>query len=386
MQTDITIIDDHLKDGLQRRGHELAARGRRRQRFLVVGFMLACLVAGFSAGLFGIGLGSSYSFIWTVYCAIFAIYVIGISICLVPIRQATNALNAGLTERAAVLTRRAIELNALFFPVSFITFGYSIDAKFRLLMAESRFVEVEALTYLLFAAYQKFRRFHFDNRIEVFLQNYRAIALLGQLRYEEARGVFGHCLESTKKPALKRVLLNNIGHCQLELGQPELALPTLQEAIGLQKARSRADDMINSHLQYNLAKCLIKLNNLREAEDAANRALALGQATRSTVYVTGHCYVVIGEVKMAQGHFDEAEQHMRSGLETMRSRFAENNPAVIKVTRMLAALLSKMGRDREADELRHTAEMAEVSLEHQCNVTFRCCLELSMMGPWHLWQ
>lgn len=320
--------------------------------------------AGFAFG-FGITFGTfgplTYPdfIIWGPLAFVVALYLLGSTISLIAINQASTAINGGYIHKASHLTARALRVTIALFPLSYLTFAYAVDIKLRLMLYRSRFIEVEAITLLLEQALTTFSRFGKQKGLRPFLANYKAIALLGQTRYADARAIFEDCLSNGKRQATRRVLENNIAHCDVEMGRPELALKQVDSSlIGL--GHSKFDQIIGAHLYYNKARALTLLHRLTEAEVAANEALKLGEKTNATVFQTGHCYLALGEVKMAQGELHEAEMHLKSALDKMISRFTDCSRGAIETRVMLADLLTKMGHDKEAAD---TAAIAARSKE-----------------------
>jgi tetratricopeptide (TPR) repeat protein len=361
MNLNLPTIDDSLRRALSARGQELGKWARRRSNtFAVVGPVL-----GFISGMGIIFFACTTIpelFIWTPLALIFALYIVGSLISVLAINQASNALNRGLIHQASHLTARALKIHAYLFPLSSLTFSYAVDVKLRLMLFRSRYIEVEALTILLEEAVNTFSWLKSrKNHYRMFMANYRAIALLGQTRYAEAKSIFEDCLSGSKRQITRRVLQNNLAHCENELGNPEEALHIVELSLaGI--GRSKFDHLISAHLHYNKARALTMLNRLGEAEKAANEALRLGEKSNAIVFQTGLCYEAIGQVKFAQGELHEAEMHLKSALDKMISRYTECNPSVIKTRLVLVDLLYKMGREKEGMQIAILAEKTQEEL------------------------
>ncbi|HEY9684038.1 MAG TPA: hypothetical protein V6C86_20820 [Oculatellaceae cyanobacterium] len=359
MKLDLPTIDDTLKGALTIRGTELGKWARRRNDTVAIIATTVGFAIGVSIGIFG---PSAYPdfLVWGPVCVV-SMYMLGSLISFVAINQATKAMNGGYIHRASHLTARALRLAITLFPLSYLTFAYAVDIKLRLMLYRSRFIEAEAMTLLLDQALTTFSRFSKQRALRLFLANYKAIALLGQTRYADARAIFQDCLANSNRPATRRVLENNIAHCDIEMGRPEQALRLVDSSLtGL--GGSKFDQIIGAHLYYNKARALTMLNRLAEAEVAANEALKLGEKSNATVFQTGHCYQAIGEVKMAQGDLHEAEMHLKSALEKMISRFTDCSRGAIEARLILADLLKKMGQDKEAAEVAAIAAKSKEEL------------------------
>ncbi len=268
-----------------------------------------------------------------------------------PASNAAKALQRGQIERAKIMVARNIKPTLFTFPLTFLALMYLVDTQLRIMLSEARFVEVETLAGILVVAYRRFRFFKIGNGVEAQLQNFIALGYLGQGRYEQAKGLFEGCLARARGGLARTVFLNNIGYCDLELGNLDAAYKTLTESSSSTKKRGGYQRAIFITASSNLARVCIRKSLLDEAEDLLAKAMAEAEKETNPAQATGPCYVALGELRFAQGRLEEAEHYLRNALDATRVKSSEISPNYIRATETLSKVLERLGKNAEAAEL-----------------------------------
>jgi tetratricopeptide (TPR) repeat protein len=307
------------------------------------------------------------------------VVVVLVALCNVPISRAGKALRSGQLDNAKALVRQAVRLNLAFFPLTFRTTLFAFDVQIRLLLTQSRFVEVEALASVLLIAYRRFRLLKVGHSIEVTLRNYVALAYLGEGRYLDAETLFAEVLEGTKNPLAKAVLLNNVGYCQLELGNIDESHKSLSAAVAHCSQRTSQEKLIFLSINANLARACVQKSLLAEAEARIESGLELAESIKAPAYQIGGCYEAFADLRFAQERYEEAEHHFRNAIDMMQTVLSETHPTIIRVTNRLAQLLEKQGKTNEAHDLFVKAARNEEALQQYIkDSTNAICQEASL--------
>jgi hypothetical protein len=130
----LPTIDANLQAVLQARGAELAKSARRRNTTFAVTAWVLTFVGGFSSGLMSAASNDPLPTVAAIACIYLGLYLLGGIICLIPIKQAANALNGGYMHKATYLTARALRWTTVLFPLSYTVFAHTIDVKLRLML------------------------------------------------------------------------------------------------------------------------------------------------------------------------------------------------------------------------------------------------------------
>jgi tetratricopeptide (TPR) repeat protein len=343
--TEITRTE--LKSLLRQEGERFGSLACRRRIIEVILVLIPCSIWGFWA-CSGVGIDYALAVLLT---AVVLLVISVLTVGTVPVRRANRALRTGQLDRSKALVRQSMRFNLALFPLTFWPTIYAFDVQIRLLLSQSRFVEVEALASVLLVAYRRFRIFNVGRSIELMLRNYIALAYLGQARFLDAEGLFAECLEGTRHRIARTVLMNNVAYCQLELGNIEEAYRLLSTAAAEAKQRTQTEKLVFLAVNSNLARACVKKSLLDEAGQRIERGIELAESAKAPVSQVGNCYEAFGELRFAQDRYEEAEHHFRNSIDMMQTVLSETHPTVIRVTTRLAHVLEKVGKTKEASDL-----------------------------------
>jgi tetratricopeptide (TPR) repeat protein len=136
-----------------------------------------------------------------------------------------------------------------------------------------------------------------------------------------------------------------LAHAYQRVGQPGKALTHASRALGLFELRSEARMQAASHI--NLGDLLLQQGKLEEAEDHLRRGLE--QCERHGIHDRGRGYALwaLGELQLRRGSLADA---MDLGLETVAAGQAQREPVVAAGgMQVVGAALAGMGMAAEAD-------------------------------------
>jgi tetratricopeptide (TPR) repeat protein len=374
-------LPEKLRQIVEDEGTRLGSIARRR-RLVELGVVILSTFAICSALMF---LGFTVNSSAAIGTVLLAVAIIGVNIVLgLAASNASKSLQRGQTERAKLMVARLIKPTLQTFPLTLMALMYLADTELRILLAEARFVEAETLAGILLVAYQRFRLFSYGNSVEAALKNFIAIAYLGQGRYEQAKSLFQACLANARKPVARRVFLNNIGYCDLELGNLDSAYKSLSESAFSTKKRHGYERAIFITASSNLARVCVKKSLLQEAEDLLEKAMIEAEKETDAAQSTGPCFEALGELRFAQGRLEEAEHYLRNALDAVRVKSSEISPHFIRAASTLSYVLEALGKNAEATELAARAVSNREALNKNISDTEeQICKTASPLALWY---
>jgi tetratricopeptide (TPR) repeat protein len=260
--------------------------------------------------------------------------------------------------RRLIVSNRMIEARRLshslmstsltFFPYSAL-FSVAV-MQMDIMRRDAAFHELNAISRVLRGAIEKFPYSKFTkSRLLPIFDNYQGIASLGLGDYEEARRLFNECLPGAIG-LNKAMFLNNVGVCNLRLGHYEDAHKEFSEAIATFPPKSKLQLGL-SCFYPNLARACVRLSRLEEASRLLEKSMVYFESVKEDNMLRAGFYGTLGLLKAAEGHLDEAEQHMRSAIE-LQHQFDDLSPNVQETRIELAIILERLGKNAEAEALR----------------------------------
>ena len=156
--------------------------------------------------------------------------------------------------------------------------------------------------------------------------------------------------------------LHLIGCAYRELGDFKGALEAFEEARGYFK---KLKEVINvARCDQKIAHCLTELGNGHEALVAAQKSLDVFITAHDSVRETYSLYEV-GKAQIVSGHEEEGLNTLDRVLEIVTESDNKDFEFIIEIERKMAAVLRKLGRDDEAEEIeRRVAAVAEIVEEN----------------------
>ena len=168
-------------------------------------------------------------------------------------------------------------------------------------------------------------------------------------RWQEAEAAFTEILESQpEEPAttLRALAHHGLGTVYIRTGRGDAALETLR--LGLQAAQQAGDRYTEGMILNNLA---INAKNRREYDEArdllARSMVAYTEAKRGIL--PGQLPAALANIDMAEGKFEEADEHLTQALETFRATGDRRNEA--KMLNNFGYLRRIQGRMDEAEPM-----------------------------------
>lgn len=189
----------------------------------------------------------------------------------------------------------------------------------------------------------------------------RSLVALGQLReaqasYDDAEKLIRDGLamilrQSPGDPSTVAAATLALGGVLMDRGEYAQAIPTLSEALRLQKAAGAPEEDISSSITA-LASTHFYLGHYATADSLNHIALEIDRR----LYGDRHTLVAadlinIGAVQFQRGHYDEAERYYRQALSIDEGWYGEDNPVVASNLTMLGRAMSYQGRFDEADDV-----------------------------------
>ena len=156
--------------------------------------------------------------------------------------------------------------------------------------------------------------------------------------------------------------LHLIGCAYRELGDFKGALEAFEEARGYFK---KLKEVINvARCDQKIAHCLTELGNGHEALAAAQKSLDVFITAHDSVRETYSLYEV-GKAQIVSGQEEEGLNTLDRVLEIVTENDNKDFEFIIEIERKMAAVLRKLGRDDEAEEIeRRVAAVAEIVEEN----------------------
>jgi tetratricopeptide (TPR) repeat protein len=337
-----------LKVLVQKEGERIGSLARRSRTIEMLLLTILAFIGGFWTVYSGVDI--IYALTW--YLGFLLLLVVFIPLaCNLPVGRALRAIQGGRLDQARLLVRRAMPLNLALFPLTAVPLMFLFDAQLRLLLAESQFVQAEVLANVILVAYDRFRLLPRRRTIEVMLKNFMALAYLGQGRFLEARVLFKECLERSRLQLSKTVILNNIAYCELELGNTDEAYKMLAASVAGAKRRTLPEKLIFLGVSSNMARACVKKSRLEEAQGHLDGCLELAEQTNAPAAQRGIAYEAFGDLRLAQGRYEEAEHHFRSAIDALHGVLSDTHPSMIRITTTLATVLEKEGKLEESARL-----------------------------------
>lgn len=169
-----------------------------------------------------------------------------------------------------------------------------------------------------------------------------------------------------QQPAVRARLLEAIGGSYRRMGQPNRALPLLEEAVSIQKSIDAADIMMGSAL----TELAITQRELARFEDSdrtftdAINSLSNGQSRESEAHAL--LLVDLGRLEMARSNPEQAKSHLESALRLMKRLRGDHDPEVASILLDLANLHVWQSDFEKAEAIVRTATAiyANVPSEH----------------------
>jgi tetratricopeptide (TPR) repeat protein len=351
-----------LKEAVQKEGERIGSLARRSRTIEVGVVFILSLFWGFWAVFSGVSLTNAL----TMYLGLVIFLVLIVPLfCNRPVARALRALQGGRMEEAKLEVRRAMRLNLALFPISAVSLMYSFDAQVRLLLAQSQFVQAEVFSKVILVAYDRFRLLRRRAAVEVMFKNFIALAYLGQGRFLEARDLFKECLERTRPQISKTVILNNIGYCELELGNIDQAYKMLSASVTGANKRTLHEKAIFMGVNSNMARACVRKSLLEEAEERVEGCIELADQIKASAAQRGIAYEACGDLRLAQARNEEAEHHYRSAIDALRGVLSDTHPTMIRITTSLATVLEKEGKTEESSRLFQKAAADHEALQQQ---------------------
>jgi len=356
------LTKSKLKELIENEGKRVGSLANRSRVIEVALLIILSFIWGFWAVYSGVTI--TYSLTLWLSFVLFLVIFIPLA-CGVPAGRALRAIQSGRPDKARLLVRRAMRLNLALFPLTAVPLMYSFDAQLRLLLVESQFVQAEVLAGIVLIAYDRFRLLPRRRTIEVMLKNFMALAYLGQGHFLEAKALFKECLERSRLQLSKTVILNNIGYCELELGNTDEAYKMLAGSVAGAKRRTLPERLIFLGVSSNMARACVKKNLLEEAEKHLDGCLALAEQTNAPAAQRGIAYEAFGDLRLAQGRLEEAEHHFGSAIDALHGVLTDTHPSMIRITTSLATVLEKEGKLEESSRLFRKAAANHEALQQQ---------------------
>lgn len=235
-------------------------------------------------------------------------------------------VQSSLVKRQYALTARRLPLsmfwNTVWFPITFAPYFQSAQVFMRLLLLEGRFVELEAVTRYTWGMHQRKSFSNTDVPKDWSLANNLAVAYLSQWRFEEAATIFRDLLKRPNAMRGRLVLLNNLALCLVRNNELDEAETLLNEAFTLSK--SSFQPVIGWRLHFVRALLETEKNNLEKAEEAIEKSESLALKNKDSAEAQPHLDAAIGKVRFKQNRFDEAELYYKNAIDALQ---AATNPS-----------------------------------------------------------
>jgi tetratricopeptide (TPR) repeat protein len=159
----------------------------------------------------------------------------------------------------------------------------------------------------------------------------------------------------SQQPTVRARLLEAIGRSFNRMGQPDRALPLLEESVEIQRQLHVNDSRMGS-LLAELAIVQRELAKLEESDRSLSQALAI-LTTSDAPHTESQAQLLLdlGRLEMARSNTDQAQRHLQSALQLMNDLRGANDPEVGSVLLDLANVFVWKNDLEEAERIARRA-------------------------------
>ncbi len=256
-----------------------------------------------------------------------------------------QALAKGDLDEVSIICPRAAVWNYMWCPVTLKQYQNCLLAEERMLIAEGRYIELEAMLRYLWAQSEQ-RAVSIGIPQDVFIATHLVMSLMEQQRYAEAALILQKQLDLAKQKDKLRIECQ-LALCYAHLGRFDDADNLIQDCRQEGRVVYLADQFT-----LTLAECMIQLEraDLDECEESAQKCLKLCQKVDLTGDFQPSYNRLIGKIRAKQERYEEAELNFRNALDLAQSAA---NPDLLSIKDILndfATVLAKAGKPELANE------------------------------------
>jgi len=188
-------------------------------------------------------------------------------------------------------------------------------------------------------------------------------------------------LQRISDPETITSLYSSYANTLSELGNPQLAIIYLEEALAQIKKANLSDNLLKT-VQTNLAQAYRRNHDYQQSETLYKELLLNLPADNPYNLESSIIHNNLGYLLKVQGRFDEASRHYRSSLDINRYIYGLKHPNTTIVMNNLAALHLTAGRFDDAEKMR--LELLDINREDFGDNHWRTGSSYESLGILHI--